>query len=187
VNPVANLPLGFAEVIAGGVLIVAGFTGTALGDVVKGQVTTTPLAGASSGSTPVATSGGSGSASSAGASSGIPSAGQVTAAGGSGTAVGQVTYSDLNAIAKQHGWDASEVAAWVGVIIKESGGILTAQNSTSDAYGIAQFINGPSEYAQYGGNSTTVIGQLTSMANYIEERYGTPSAALAHENSNDWY
>jgi hypothetical protein len=119
---------------------------------------------------------------------GVPSAAAVNAAtGAGGTAVGEVSYKDLNAIAKAHGWGASEIAAWVAVIVKESGGSSTAQNPTSNAYGIAQFINGASEYASYGGNSTTVIGQLTSMANYIAQRYGTPTGALAHENSAGWY
>lgn len=94
----------------------------------------------------------------------------------------------VSSVAKTHGWSASETAAWLGVIGHEdASGSLTAKNPTSNAYGIAQFINGPSEYAQYGGDVNTLRGQLTAMANYIKERYGTPSAALAHENSFGWY
>jgi hypothetical protein len=91
-------------------------------------------------------------------------------------------------IAKRHGWGPSEVAAWEGVERLEDGSFsLTAKNPSSNAYGLAQFINGPSEYATYGGNSTTLVGQLTAMANYIAGRYGTPSAALAFENANHYY
>lgn len=93
----------------------------------------------------------------------------------------------LDSIAQSMGWDANQVAAWQGVITRESGGSLTARNPSSGAYGIAQFINGPGEYARYGGNATTVPGQLTAMANYIRQRYGTPAAALAHENAAGWY
>lgn len=110
----------------------------------------------------------------------VPSAGAVSGS------VSSLTPT-LTALAAQKGWNATQVQAWKQVINRESGGSLTAQNPTSSAYGIAQFINGPSEYAQYGGNSTTVAGQLTAMANYIKQRYGTPAAAWAHELSAGWY
>ncbi len=71
--------------------------------------------------------------------------------------------------------------------MREAGFSLTAQNPTSGAYGMAQFINGPSEYAQYGGNSTTAAGQAVAMVNYIAQRYGTPAAAWAHEQAFGWY
>ena len=70
---------------------------------------------------------------------------------------------------------------------RESGWSYDAENPSSGAYGIAQFINGPSEYSEYGGNADTIAGQVEAMGNYIEQRYGTPSAALAHENSSHWY
>jgi hypothetical protein len=93
-----------------------------------------------------------------------------------------------SALAQRHGWGPSEVAAWYGVEQREDGSLsLAATNPSSGAYGLAQFINGPSEYYTYGGNPGTIVGQLTAMANYIAGRYGTPSAALAHEISNNWY
>jgi hypothetical protein len=70
---------------------------------------------------------------------------------------------------------------------REAGWSLTARNPTSGAYGLAQFINGPSEYAQYGGNSTTAIGQITGMLNYEAQRYGNPANAWAHEVAFGWY
>ena len=104
-----------------------------------------------------------------------------------GTVVGDVTYADLQAIGKLHGWSTAEIQAWAQIIPLESNGTITDTNSSSGAYGIAQFINGPSEYATYGGNSTSVMGQLTSMANYIAQRYGTPAAALSFHLANNWY
>lgn len=57
----ANLPLAFAELLAGGVLITAGATGSSLGDVVKGTADPShprPLAGSSgAGPTPGASGG----------------------------------------------------------------------------------------------------------------------------------
>jgi hypothetical protein len=75
----------------------------------------------------------------------------------------------------------------VSVIKRESGGRLTAQNPSSNAYGIAQFINGPSEYATYGGNSVTVLGQMTAMIAYITVRYGTPCGAWNSELTRGYY
>jgi hypothetical protein len=75
----------------------------------------------------------------------------------------------------------------VNVINRESGGNLTAQNPSSNAYGIAQFINGAGEYATYGGNATTVLGQMTAMINYISQRYGSPCAAWQNELSEGYY
>lgn len=84
-------------------------------------------------------------------------------------------------------WPASQWPAYNAVEMREAGYNLTAQNPTSGAYGLAQFINGPSEYFQYGGSPFTAIGQLTGMFNYIRQRYGTPSAAWGHELSFGWY
>ena len=104
-----------------------------------------------------------------------------------GTFLGEITNADLDTVARLHGWDASEVSAWKQLIPLESNGTTTDTNPKSGAYGIAQFIDGAGEYAQYGGNSTTVLGQLTSMANYMEGRYGTPSGALSFHLANGWY
>jgi len=91
-------------------------------------------------------------------------------------------------LAKQHGWGPGELQAWVGVEnIEDSSYSLTAKNPTSPAYGLAQGITGPGWYYGEGGNPNTLLGQLTAMANYIAKRYGTPSAALAHEHSAGWY
>jgi hypothetical protein len=102
-------------------------------------------------------------------------------------AVGQVTSADLATIGAQHGWTGQQLTDWMNVINQESGGNPNAVNASSGASGIAQFIDGFGEYARYGGSANTVTGQLTAMANYIEQRYGNPSAAWAHEQANNWY
>jgi hypothetical protein len=73
----------------------------------------------------------------------------------------------LESAAAKMGWTGAEWTALYDVEMREAGFSLTAQNPSSGAYGMAQFINGPSEYAQYGGNSTTAAGQATAMVNYI--------------------
>jgi phage-related protein len=90
-------------------------------------------------------------------------------------------------MAAARGWTGAEWVALNNVAMRESGWSMTAQNPTSSAYGIAQFINGAGEYAQYGGNSATAAGQITAFLNYIAQRYGDPIGAWAHELSSGWY
>lgn len=110
------------------------------------------------------------------------------ASSGSGHAVGgSSNEATLKATAATFGWTGSEWTALYNVEMREAGFNLTAKNPTSNAYGMAQFINGPSEYYQYGGDPNTAAGQSVAMCNYIEQRYGTPSMAWQHEQSVGWY
>ncbi len=84
-------------------------------------------------------------------------------------------------------WPAFMWPAFNAVEMREAGYSLTATNPTSGAYGVAQFINGPSEYYQWGGNPFTAAGQFTAMFRYIASRYGTPVSAEAHEQMFGWY
>jgi hypothetical protein len=86
----------------------------------------------------------------------------------------------------RHGW-GSQWNSFNSLETREAGWNLRARNPGSGAYGLAQFINGPREYYQYGGNPNTGGGQLTAMMNYIAQRYGSPNAAWAHELSAGWY
>jgi colicin import membrane protein len=144
-------------------LIVAALAGGAVIVFYGAKQTKTSLASGGSGSS---------SAPAATGTSGAPAAGQAT----------------LTQVAKQHGWDSAEIAAWDQIIaLEDASWSLTAKNPTSPAYGIAQFIQGPSEYATYGGDVGTVVGQLTAMANYIAQRYGTPTAALEYHLTHGSY
>lgn len=130
------------------------------------------------------TSGTSGSSSSSGSSGSSSTSGAATVPP---TSSGNVRQALINA-AKQKGWtSAAELSALDYVEMREAGYNLTAQNPTSSAYGIAQFINGPSEYYTYGGNPNTADGQAVAMVNYIAQRYGDPIAAAAHERQFNWY
>ena len=93
----------------------------------------------------------------------------------------------MKSMAAGRGWTGTEWTALNAVEMAEAGYNLNAQNPTSGAYGIAQFINGASEYAQWGGNANTAAGQITGMLNYIASRYVDPEAAWAHESSYHWY
>lgn len=93
----------------------------------------------------------------------------------------------LQSAAARMGWTGIEWDALNDVEMREAGYSLTAQNPSSGAYGMAQFINGPGEYAQYGGNASTAAGQAVAMVNYIKSRYGDPIAADLHEKIFGWY
>lgn len=93
----------------------------------------------------------------------------------------------LMSAAQKAGWTGAQWQALFNVEMREAGFSLTARNPSSGAYGMAQFINGASEYAQYGGNANTAAGQAIAMVNYIRQRYGTPEKAWGHEVSYGWY
>lgn len=89
-------------------------------------------------------------------------------------------------IAGNFGWDAKELSAWYTLGMKESGWRNTAQNPTSTAYGIGQFLN--STWAGVGIPKTSDPAmQVEAMARYIRNRYGSPSRALAFHLKNNWY
>ena len=93
----------------------------------------------------------------------------------------------MKAMAAARGWTGPEWTALYDVEMAEAGFNMTATNPSSGAYGLAQFINGPSEYYQYGGNPNTAAGQITAMLNYIAQRYGDPEMAWLHEQEYHWY
>lgn len=106
----------------------------------------------------------------------------------SGDTYGQVSKADVQRIGAAHGWTQAQIDDWFhNLIPSESNGTLTDTNPSSGAYGIAQGIDGPKWYAAHGGNSNTVTGQLTAMANYIATRYGNPSAAWTFHKAHNWY
>lgn len=165
---------GLGAVLAGSVFLYAGIRGkTVLGSlqaVVQGKSPSTAAAAnqigpGDSAGTPGGTSGNSGAA---------PSTSNAQQA--------------LQQAAAQFGWGSgAEWQALQHVEMQEAGFNIHAKNPSSGAYGMAQFINGPSEYYTYGGNPDTAGGQAIAMCNYIKQRYGDPIAAWAHEQSAGWY
>lgn len=165
------LVLGFVALIGAALLLTSAVTDASFADVISGKAAQQFRANETSSS----------NSSSTGASTSTSK--PATVAG-----TGDIAASNLTKIAASlgYGWDASEIAAWQGVIAKEdASGSPTAQNPTSTAYGIGQFLN--STWAAYGPKTSDPHLQLVYMAEYIKSKYGTPSAALAHENSAGFY
>ena len=62
----------------------------------------------------------------------------------------------------------------------------TAQNPTSSAYGIAQFINATWATTVIAKTSDQYL-QIDAGLIYIDERYGTSCYALEFHQANNWY
>ncbi|HXI66464.1 MAG TPA: hypothetical protein VNH41_00875, partial [Steroidobacteraceae bacterium] len=92
-------------------------------------------------------------------------------------------------LAAKYGWGAG--ANWANLDAlwqQESGWSNTAKNPSSGAYGIAQALP-PTKMpfsAQEAGGSNAAA-QIAWGLSYIKSRYGSPIAAMAHEQSVGWY
>jgi hypothetical protein len=120
---------------------------------------------------------------------GVPKGGFPSIRGGPGNQAigGGALQAIAMALLRQYGW-ANQWNSFNALENSEAGWRLTAKNPGSGAYGLAQFINGPSEYFQYGGNPSTGLGQLTAMMNYIASRYPSgPNEAWAFHQRNNYY
>lgn len=106
-------------------------------------------------------------------------------------------------LAQPYGWNTGQNwADLVSLWDKESGWSNTADtrksgaggdnaNSTVFAYGIAQ-ARPATKYPLAGqppdlGGQADPTTQITWGLQYIQSRYGSPTAAWAHEQANDWY
>jgi predicted nucleic acid-binding Zn-ribbon protein len=93
----------------------------------------------------------------------------------------------MKAISRQRGWKFGD---WWELDRRETGHGADTYNESSGASLRAQFL--PMNFGRYGpgsdpGRNPSMREQIISMARYIAERYGNPSAALAHHNRHNWY
>ena len=118
---------------------------------------------------------------------------QINAAGGvGGGAVGSapaVVGGNVQLVQQQaalRGWVGAQWDNLYALVMRESGFNNLAQNPTSTAYGMFQFLD--STWASYGVPKTSApMGQTIAGLNYIASRYGTPIGAMGHENQFGWY
>jgi hypothetical protein len=84
------------------------------------------------------------------------------------------------------GGNGSEFTCLENLWGKESGWNPNAQNPSSTAYGIAQFLN--STWAGTGiAKTSDGYRQIDAGLIYIENRFGSPCGAWAHSQSKGWY
>jgi hypothetical protein len=87
----------------------------------------------------------------------------------------------------QYGWSSGEFSCLEPLWAQESGWNVTAENPSTGAFGIPQAMPG-SEMASAGPDwQTDAATQIRWGLTYIQERYGSPCGAWAHEQSDGWY
>lgn len=134
-----------------------------------------------------------------GNTSSVPASTGATTANGSGTlggtgAINGCTAAQTTAnqklgrqLATSYGWGSGtfwDDFNWL--VMSESGWCNVAQNPTSTAYGIGQFLN--TTWATVGGTKTSdPKTQINLMLLYVKMRYGNPSNAKAFHIKNNWY
>jgi phage-related protein len=90
-------------------------------------------------------------------------------------------------LAAAYGWGSgAQWNALNALVMSESGWNNNAQNPTSTAYGIGQFLN--STWAGVGATKTSnPTAQIQAMLRYIKQRYGSATAAWSFKRSHNWY
>lgn len=93
----------------------------------------------------------------------------------------------MSRIAKAKNWNLGD---WKQLVKGESGGQVSIVNASSGAFGLGQFLGATAKaYAKFGALSNSGVDQIRAMAQYISDRYGSPSKAL-HDwlsRSPHWY
>jgi hypothetical protein len=91
-------------------------------------------------------------------------------------------------MAAEKGWTGRQWACLWSLWWRESNWRPGAQNPTSTAYGVAQFLD--KTWATVGARKTAdPAGQIRAGLTYVEQRYGTPCSAWAfwQKQSPHWY
>lgn len=90
-------------------------------------------------------------------------------------------------LAAAYGWVGTQFSDLNALWTRESGWNNRAQNPSSGAYGIPQSLPASKMGALANPPLSSAAAQIRWGLKYIKQRYGSPSAAWAHEESNGWY
>lgn len=167
---------GVAYSVIGGLVLFSGIRGSSLSGTVKsalaGNLNVTDTEPVSSGN-----------------SGGTAATGSGAVASGSAAAAQAYAKSQMS----RYGWD-SDGADWSDLVSlwnQESGWSNTAQNPSSGAYGIPQalpYTKMPkAAWPPSAGGTSDTESQIDWGLEYIQDTYGSPQMAWAHEQANDWY
>lgn len=122
------------------------------------------------------------------APAGTSGGGAATAAGGNpGTAAEKANQATGKLMAAAYGWSTgTEWTALNNVVMAESGWNNLAQNPTSTAYGIFQFLD--TTWASTGyAKSSNPVTQIAAGLKYVKQRYGDPVKAWQFHQANGYY
>lgn len=116
---------------------------------------------------------------------------------GGGSSSGSVDVSDISGpivdqvemVFARHGFTGADWEAAKWIIQRESGWNPNAVNPSSGAYGLFQFnpMGGNTLGAYLPDRNPDPAVQADAGARYMKDRYGTPSAAKAFWEQNQWY
>lgn len=100
------------------------------------------------------------------------------------------TTSDLQKMvqglaASKFGWSGNQWSSLNWLVSHESSWNPNAQNPTSSAYGLFQFLDGT--WKGYGPKTSDPAKQAEYGMQYIKERYGSPEGAKAFWEGHHWY
>ena len=88
---------------------------------------------------------------------------------------------------RNFGWSSGQFSCLQPLWAHESGWNTYAQNPSSGAYGIPQALPG-SKMARAGGDwQSNPATQIRWGLSYIQDNYGSPCGAWAHEQTDGWY
>jgi len=88
---------------------------------------------------------------------------------------------------RNFGWSSGQFSCLQPLWAHESGWNTYAQNPSSGAYGIPQALPG-SKMASAGGDwQSNPATQIRWGLSYIQDNYGSPCGAWAHEQTDGWY
>lgn len=110
--------------------------------------------------------------------------------GGGTTGTGPIPKGPVVEVARrlaaQRGWTGAQWSALSELVSRESSWNPRAQNPTSSAYGLFQFLD--STWSSVGGRKTSDPGkQIVYGLRYIAQRYGTPRGAVRFHDAHNWY
>jgi hypothetical protein len=121
----------------------------------------------------------------------LASTAAVRGGGGGGGASAPGGLSGLKALAaqlaaKRYGWSGDQWDALQELVQRESSWDPQADNPTSTAHGLFQFLE--STRNNYGiGLNASPKAQIAAGLRYIQDRYGSPSKALAFHDRENYY
>jgi resuscitation-promoting factor RpfB len=121
-----------------------------------------------------------------------PNAGSSTSNVGLNVPIGAISKGKNVALGKalaasRYGWVGQQFTDLNSLWTKESGWNNRAQNPNSGAYGIPQALPPSKMGALANPPTSSAFVQILWGLKYIKQRYGSPSAAWAHEVANNWY
>ena len=98
---------------------------------------------------------------------------------------GQIQNMIKDMAASKYGWTGAQWEALAWIIAKESSWNPNAQNPTSTAYGLFQFLDGT--WGPYGPKTSDPRLQAEYGLKYIKDRYGDPVDAKMFHIAHGWY